>query len=110
MTDNKQVEQIADLNVKEYIGKRVKELRKKSGFAQESLAEYLNMTRTSIVNIEQGRQGLPMDRLYLVCCFLHCTPNDLFPEVKEVEWKYEDVEITVYERVPKTITVKKLIV
>lgn len=40
----------------ELIGNQIKELRKKAVFSQEDLANKLNLSRASIVNIENGRQ------------------------------------------------------
>lgn len=97
------------MNVKEYIGKRIFELRTQNKISQQTLADCLGYTRTSIVNIEAGRQGLPVDQMWTVCNALHCTPNDLFPETNPMEYKYEEVEKVIYERVARTIKVKKLI-
>jgi transcriptional regulator with XRE-family HTH domain len=96
------------MNIKEYVGNQIHKRRKAAKFNQEQLAEYLGMTRTSIVNIEAGRQGVPLDTFWKICNFLHCQPNDLLPETQVVEWDYEEVEKVIYERVPKTIKVRKL--
>ncbi len=40
----------------ESIGKQIKLLRKRSRMSQEELAEKLDLSRASIVNIEKGRQ------------------------------------------------------
>jgi DNA-binding XRE family transcriptional regulator len=96
------------MNVKEYIGVKIKEKRKEAKISQEMLAEYLGYTRTSIVNIEAGRQGLPSDVFWMVCNALHCTPNDLFPDTSPAKHKFKTIEKTVYVRVPKTIKVKKI--
>lgn len=40
------------------IGARIKTQRKRKGISQESLAAKIALTRTSVVNIEQGRQRL----------------------------------------------------
>lgn len=98
------------MNVKEFVGHEICKRRKAAGFSQEQLSDYLGLTRISIVNIEAGRQGTPLNTLWKICNFLHCTPNDLFPETQVAEWDYEEVEKTIYEKVPKVIKVKRLIV
>lgn len=96
------------MNVKEYVGKQIYQRRKEIGFTQEHLADFLGLVRTSIINIEAGRQGVPLDTFWKICNLLHCTPNDLLPETKMAEWDYDEVDKVIYERVPKTIKVKKL--
>jgi DNA-binding XRE family transcriptional regulator len=65
--------------VKKFIGTKIHEIRKRQGISQHALAEKLGYARTSIVNIEAGKQGLPCNVLWMVCNILHCTPNDLYP-------------------------------
>ena len=36
------------------VGERIQDLRKKKGFSQEKLAEYLNMSRQAVVKWEQN--------------------------------------------------------
>lgn len=47
----------------ELIGNQIKIFRKKSRFSQEQLASKLNLSRTSIVNIEKGRQHISIHLL-----------------------------------------------
>ena len=42
---------------KEKLGKRVQKLRKSLGYTQEELAEKLNISRTHMGHIEQGRKS-----------------------------------------------------
>lgn len=42
-------------NTKRLLGKRIKELRKESGFTQEKLAELIGLETTSLSGIESGR-------------------------------------------------------
>lgn len=61
------------------IGLRLKEARKKKGYNQEQLATGLGLTRTSIVNIERGRQCMTIENLIKSCAILDCEPKDLLP-------------------------------
>lgn len=96
------------MNIKEYVGNEILKRRKSSGFSQQDVANYLGVTRVSIINIEAGRQGVTLDNLWKLCNLLHCTPNEILPETQLEEWEYEDVEKVVYERVKKTVKVKKI--
>jgi len=43
-----------------HCGVKIKEFRKKSGLSQDELAGALSLTRTSVCNLESGKQGLTM--------------------------------------------------
>lgn len=50
---------------------------------QTALAETVKMSRSSIVNIEKGRQGIPIDRLYLIAYSLDKDISFFLPEMNE---------------------------
>lgn len=62
------------------IGLRVRKERKELGFSQMELAEEVGLTRTSIVNIETGRQRLPIHVLYSVAEALGVSVTCLLPK------------------------------
>jgi transcriptional regulator with XRE-family HTH domain len=47
--------------------------------SQELLAERSNLSRTSIVNIERGRQGVSLSTLYRLAAALNVPPTVLLP-------------------------------
>jgi len=47
--------------------------------SQEVLAERSNLSRTSIVNIERGRQGVSLATLYRLAAALNVPPTALLP-------------------------------
>lgn len=61
------------------VGARVKKWRLKKGYSQTELASGVSLTRTSIVNIEKGRQALTIETLLMVSAVLGCNPSDLLP-------------------------------
>ncbi len=95
-------------NLYESLGLKIRETRKKRGLTQASLARAASLTRTSITNIEAGRQRLPLDTLYEIASALRVTPPELLPDTpnrfapagivtenaseKEVEWIQRVVE------------------
>lgn len=93
--------------IKEYFGKQVHRIRKELKISQDELAKFMGYSRTSIVNIEAGRQSPPIEGLWKLCSALLCTPNDLLPPVEEAEFKEIDVDMVVVERVEKIVKVKK---
>ena len=51
---------IAEHDFYQSIGARIRIAREIRGLTQGQLGKAIGLTRTSIVNIEQGRQGLPL--------------------------------------------------
>lgn len=60
-------------------GAQLRDRRKKAGMSQDTLAEAAKLSRTSIVNIENGRQGVSLGTLYRLADALACTTADLLP-------------------------------
>ena len=70
------------MDFKTDIGNKIKQIRKLRRLSQDDLAAGVNLTRTSIVNIEKGRQGLTATTIWELCQFLKINPADIFPESK----------------------------
>lgn len=60
-------------------GKRLREARQKASLTQEVLGQHVGLTRTSITNIEAGRQPVNLDLLYRLAAALQSDPRDLLP-------------------------------
>lgn len=69
------------------IGNRIIKFRKKSGYSQEQVGGALGLSRTSIANIEAGRQHFMVDTLLMFCAVFNCKTKDLLPEIPEIEVK-----------------------
>ena len=67
------------------VGKRVRAARKARSMTQEGLASQVSLTRTSITNIEQGRQNFPLHMLAELAAALQVTPAALLPPGKSGE-------------------------
>ena len=59
------------------VGRRVREARESRGLSQQRLAEEVDLTRTSITNIESGRQKLLLHTVFLLADALATPVNDL---------------------------------
>ena len=64
----------------EEIGDRIRKEREELGFTQSDLAQEIGMLRTSIANIETGRQRLPIHVLFNIARALGVTPKRLLPD------------------------------
>ncbi len=85
----------------EQIGKRLKTLRlgdKNRQLTQEKLADSVSLERTSITNIEAGKQRVPLHVLYELC-------NALNIEISEVLPRYSEISV---EPKPETVTLGDL--
>jgi len=63
---------------REKLGKKVQRLRKALGFTQEELAERLNISRTHMGHIEQGRKSPSLKLMEKLARVLKVNVSDLF--------------------------------
>lgn len=64
------------------IGVKIRKARRK--LSQESLARKVKLSRTSITNIEAGRQHLTIDTLWHIATQLEVSPLNLLPSPDEL--------------------------
>lgn len=76
------------------VGERVKRARRSTGMSQRVLAERLDMSRTSIVNIEAGRQRPPLHVLWHIAEILETDAELLIPRHDEYRENGEPVSLT----------------
>lgn len=76
---------IREKRLYELIGDNIKKLRIEKGLNQTSLASKINLSRTSVVNIEQGRQH---PSIYLLFQIANCLQTDiikLLPQLSDLK-------------------------
>jgi transcriptional regulator with XRE-family HTH domain len=61
------------------LGARIRDRRRAKRITQEVMAAHMGLTRTSIVNIEKGRQHLAVHQLVRMSDLLGCAPGELIP-------------------------------
>ena len=92
------------------VGKLVRAHRQKLGLSQAALATRVGHTRTSVTNIEAGRQRIPLDLLFTFASALEVSVTEfvprlggqLSPEVeKKILGQYDDSQIRAIRRVIK---------
>lgn len=93
------------MNINEYIGKQITSRRKNLGIRQEDFANYLEMSRPQLCNIEKGKTGTTSGNIYKICCGLHCEVSDLFPPIKEAKHKTRKVERVI--KIQKRVFINK---
>lgn len=89
--------------VDQYVGRRLKLLRRQSHISQKALAERLGITFQQIQKYEKGLNRLPAGRMLAICLALDITPNDLFHDLLMKEFpvkkpqEYSDQEMELIE-------------
>lgn len=73
------------------LGCRVREAREKNHLTQEALAIKVSLTRTSITNIEKGRQQLLVHTLLEISRALNVTLESLLPEPQFLTEELDDI-------------------
>jgi|SRR5271170_2195438 len=92
---------MSDLNAfYQEVGRRIREARKrrKPSLTQDGLASLVGLTRTSITNLEQGRQKCLLHTLSEVATALQVEPASLFPGTKP---QLGDLNQALKHRAPK---------
>ena len=84
---------IDDLELYRLVGNRVREIRTKFNLNQSQLGERLGLNRTSITNIEQGTQKLPLHVLYRFCLEFNLSLDDVLPDLLAVAMIYQMSQI-----------------
>lgn len=64
--------------IRKSFGNRVRELRKKSNYSQEELADRANLHRTYIGAVERGEQNISLDNIGKLAKALHVSIVELF--------------------------------
>lgn len=91
----------------QYMGETIRAKRQASGITGQQLADFVGLTRTSILNVEAGRHQLQIDTIFKICGLLKCQINDLFPPVDAINFEIQEKTVTVKRQ--KTIRSIKVI-
>ena len=85
---------LEDARLYEVIGRRLRDARerKRPRVTQEDLARAIGLERTSISNIESGKQRAPLHILYRIAALLGADVTDMFPRFDEVSLGEEITE------------------
>jgi transcriptional regulator with XRE-family HTH domain len=80
---------MAETELRRKVGARVRAARESGGLTQEQVAQRVGMQRSSIANLEAGRQDMNISRLALVAVAVNLNLADLIqpgdlPELKPI--------------------------
>lgn len=66
------------MDIKIWVGRRVKELRNKLGISQEELADLVGLYRTYITSVECGRRNISIVNIEKLAKALNVTLSEFF--------------------------------
>jgi len=66
------------------VGARIRDERERRNLSQEMLADRVGLTRTSITNIEKGRQKVLLHTLLEIARVLNLKPTRLLPDISRL--------------------------
>lgn len=75
------------------MAERIRRARREAGLQQQELADALGLTRTSISNIERGKQGLSVDMLYSISAHLNESADVLLRDAINYAQNTVDVDM-----------------
>lgn len=97
---------MTEKQLKIFIGSRLKELREHAGLKQEDVGKVINLSRVSILNMEQGRHSPTPFKLLSLCRLFNCKLNDIFPPVEAIKYIIEEKTVTVKKKVKQFKIIK----
>ena len=72
---------------KELFGQRLLELREKSAQSQKAVADILGVTRTQVSDMENGKSGTNLERLYQLCEYYKVSADYLLGITDDPDWR-----------------------
>lgn len=66
------------------LGQKLRQKREAANLTQAKLAEDVSVLRTSITNIEAGRQKAPLYLIYEICAVLQTDIKDVLPSMHDL--------------------------
>ena len=79
----------------EQLGRTIAKVREEKDYSQEKLAKKVRLTRTSITNIERGRQRIQLHTLYMIADILKVELSELLPSRKTLNQVQSAASVTV---------------
>ena len=72
---------------KKLMGQRLTAIRESKGISRKEVTELLNVTRTQVSDIENGKSGTNLDRFYQLCEFYQVSADYLLGITDDPTWR-----------------------
>jgi len=69
--------------IREEIGRRIAEMRRKLGLSARKVADELKISREAVTHIETGRNNISAVSLWKLATIFNCDIEDFFPDVPD---------------------------
>ena len=99
------------MELKKYIGEKIKLYRTSRGMNQERLAELLDTTKQTVSRYEKGQRGTDQDLLFKLSSIFNVSVDDFFPHVSteyenvsEEKYNYDVIKLNKYTYLPTSIS------
>ena len=69
-----------DVGMNKIVGKNLSELRRKNGYTQKQVSDYLGIAQSNLSKIENGKRNFNMTLLDKLCLLYNCTHECLLGE------------------------------
>lgn len=99
------------------LGEKVKLIRKRRKLKQDDLAEFLNLSRSQISNLESGRRNLSLKQLEKLCDYFQVdmsyflmseTTDSCLDLIEKAKVLFESEELTDYQKEDLYSSITKL--
>jgi len=70
-----------DEQIRESVGRKIRQERDSRNQSAERIAEYLGISRVALTHIEKGRNNISAVHLWKLACIFGCEPSDFFPPI-----------------------------
>jgi len=86
---------VDDVWITQEFGAGLRRLRAERGLRQDEVASGAKLSRTSIVNIERGRQGVALSTVYRLAEALGVDPCELLPQPSAPSHSAQSLTVTI---------------
>ena len=73
-------------------GQRLRQIREERGKSRKEIAELLGVSKTQISDIENGKSGTNLDRLYFLCEYYKVSADYLLGITDDPTWRGQPFE------------------
>lgn len=80
------------------VGRIIRSERKSTSITQEELSKELNVSRTTITNIERGNQRIPLHLIYEMAIVLGIEIQRLMPDPDRIVSKRDNLSISIGDK------------
>lgn len=73
-------------------GQRLRQIREEQGKTRKEIAELLGVSKTQISDMENGKSGTSLDRLYFLCQYYQVSSDYLLGLTDDPAWRGKPME------------------